>query len=431
MRWWPAGESPPRRQLLSLFELLRLDIANTLHEKTFDKKTGSTLHEHSFDEKTANTLHENTFDKKTGATLYEDTYDEKTATSLHEKTFNEKTADTLHEKTFDAKSVNTLHENTFDKKTGNTLHENTFGEKTPNAVQGNTFDKKTGATLHEDTFDEKTATTLHKNTVNEKTADIGTGRWNLSLEIGALEAELAALVKERAETLEAELAALVKDRADMDKKKEAEEKKEEAVDTDQGPAIPMHSGSVVAPPAHLVGGSKPEVPKPEAKKREKSPEKKEYVKFPLGTRVTANKLQGAPELNGKHGTVVEWSKEKGRFGVKFDHDGLEKLLKPDNLEGKKTVSLNFNVEGLDAVAESAFTVAEGSLSNEQTVSFAIEEVAGKKRTFALSLFLEELDLDAEDSEGYENESDDGRFPDWERTGISSGMLASNPILIDK
>ena len=75
LRWWPAGESPPRRQLLSLFELLRFDIlADTMHKKTFDEKTANTLHENTFDKKTGNTLHENTFEKKLANALHENTF---------------------------------------------------------------------------------------------------------------------------------------------------------------------------------------------------------------------------------------------------------------------------------------------------------------------------------------------------------------------
>lgn len=42
-------------------------------------------------------------------------------------------------------------------------------------------------------------------------------------------------------------------------------------------------------------------------------------------------LQGAPELNGKSGTCVQWEAVKGRWQVRLDGSGEEKFIRPANL----------------------------------------------------------------------------------------------------
>jgi len=91
---------------------------------------------------------------------------------------------------------------------------------------------------------------------------------------------------------------------------------------------------LVAAVASIDGRSKPEDAKHDTK--EEKEDNEEELQFTLGTRVTAHGLLGAPELNNMNGTIVVWNKEKRRVGVKFDRDGLEKLLKPDNLEHEAT-----------------------------------------------------------------------------------------------
>jgi hypothetical protein len=46
-------------------------------------------------------------------------------------------------------------------------------------------------------------------------------------------------------------------------------------------------------------------------------------------------LKGAPELNGKGGTVEQWDGDKGRWNVRLPGGEL-KALKPENLSPKKT-----------------------------------------------------------------------------------------------
>ena len=50
-----------------------------------------------------------------------------------------------------------------------------------------------------------------------------------------------------------------------------------------------------------------------------------------GSAVVATGLTGAPELNGRKGTIVEgWDEEAGRYAVRLEHERRSKRLRPEN-----------------------------------------------------------------------------------------------------
>lgn len=53
----------------------------------------------------------------------------------------------------------------------------------------------------------------------------------------------------------------------------------------------------------------------------------------IGSKVAIQGLTGAPELNGKQGTVKSWDADKGRWNVLMPGGDI-KALKPENLKAK-------------------------------------------------------------------------------------------------
>ena len=49
-----------------------------------------------------------------------------------------------------------------------------------------------------------------------------------------------------------------------------------------------------------------------------------------GSAVVAAGLTGAPELNGRKGTVEGWGEEAGRYAVRLEHERRPKRLRPEN-----------------------------------------------------------------------------------------------------
>ena len=64
---------------------------------------------------------------------------------------------------------------------------------------------------------------------------------------------------------------------------------------------------------------------------EPEPEPAHAARRAAGSRVEVHGLRGAPELNGRVGSVVRWVAAKGRWEVRLDGEGGIKRVKPGNL----------------------------------------------------------------------------------------------------